>query len=143
MSVTLRTITRADAKAVGLTRFFVGAACKNGHVAEREHERIKSAEWNRANPEKKKLNKLRRRAREVSPVSVTEQDIANIYRMQRGRCAYCRIAVQRRYHLDHVQPLASGGQNVPSNLQITCASCNLKKARKPPEVFARQMGMLI
>lgn len=31
----MRTITRADAKALGLKRYFTGKPCKHGHVAER------------------------------------------------------------------------------------------------------------
>ena len=41
-------ITRADAKALGLKRYFTGKPCKHGHVAERTMNRI-CVELNRLN----------------------------------------------------------------------------------------------
>jgi 5-methylcytosine-specific restriction endonuclease McrA len=33
-------------------------------------------------------------------------------------------------HIDHVIPLAEGGTNALSNLQLLCAKCNLAKGKK-------------
>jgi hypothetical protein len=53
-------ISRDEAKALGLKRFFTGTPCKHGHIAERsvrsgrclecDHARI--AKWSAANPER-------------------------------------------------------------------------------------------
>lgn len=85
-----------------------------------------------------------RRARKRSAGGVhTKEDVSRIFQAQRGRCAYCRIKLHGKYHVDHIIPLSSGGHNAPSNIQVTCVACNLKKNKKSPEDFARVMGMLI
>lgn len=32
--------------------------------------------------------------------------------------------------IDHIIPIAKGGKSVPSNLQVLCSKCNLKKSKK-------------
>ena len=57
----MEVISRADAKAAGLKRYFTGAPCKHGHVVERlvgncscvECENARNAAWRRRNPELK------------------------------------------------------------------------------------------
>lgn len=73
----------------------------------------------------------------------TAADVRRIYADQRGRCAYCRSSLRGGYHVDHVRPLSRGGSNAPSNLQLTCAACNLSKKDKDPLVFARSRGRLL
>jgi 5-methylcytosine-specific restriction endonuclease McrA len=66
--------------------------------------------------------------------------------MQRGRCAYfmhCKNRLGNDFHCDHITPLVLGGTNYPSNLQLTCPTCNLRKGTKPAADFARQIGCLI
>ena len=51
----------------------------------------------------------------------------------RGLCVVCRkdlsgiLSASAVGHFDHMVPLASGGLNDVSNLQLLCADCNLKK----------------
>jgi len=42
------------------------------------------------------------------------------------RCKHC-TAEKGPFHIDHVIPLAKGGIECVTNLQILCAKCNLKK----------------
>ena len=51
------------------------------------------------------------------------------------RCAYCGTTKAERYELDHIAPKSSGGSNRPSNLVVSCQSCNLAKANTPVETF--------
>jgi 5-methylcytosine-specific restriction endonuclease McrA len=44
--------TRAEAKAMGLTRYFTGRPCKHGHVAERMEKNKQCVECNRVNAKK-------------------------------------------------------------------------------------------
>lgn len=46
-------------------------------------------------------------------------------------------------HVDHVMPLALGGDNTRSNIQILCAPCNLSKNAAHPVDYARSLGKLL
>lgn len=54
----------------------------------------------------------------------------------RGMCASCStnlsrlLSVASSEHYDHIIPLAEGGINDVTNLQLLCSDCNLKKGRK-------------
>lgn len=70
-------------------------------------------------------------------------DIQDILRLQGFKCAYCSAVIKKKYHMDHIIPVSRGGSNMRSNLQATCASCNLSKHANDPIVFARKKGFLI
>lgn len=56
-------------------------------------------------------------------------------------CFYCHIVIPAgASHLEHKRPLSRGGTNSRANLVLSCASCNLKKARKTHEEFIRELG---
>lgn len=85
-------------------------------------------------------------ARRNAPGRWTDEDIKSRMKLQRGRCAYfmhCKAILSDGFHCDHITPLARGGTNYPSNLQLTCPTCNLSKGAKPADVFARQIGCLV
>jgi hypothetical protein len=50
-----------------------------------------------------------------------------------GRCEYCGLsqeAQEATFHIDHVIPVAAGGQTVEENLALACVSCSLRKAAR-------------
>lgn len=48
------------------------------------------------------------------------------------KCVYCGAnAFGMLLHVDHVQPVADGGTDDPSNLVTSCADCNLGKSSIP------------
>jgi HNH endonuclease len=55
------------------------------------------------------------------------------------RCVYCAHRLDpAEATLDHVHPLARGGQHIAGNLVVACAPCNrLKGDMLPHEFFAR------
>lgn len=61
---------------------------------------------------------------------------AGVFHRDRGRCQHCWrdltgvIAPVTDRHLDHIIPLAESGTNDPTNFQLSCQSCNLKKGKK-------------
>jgi 5-methylcytosine-specific restriction endonuclease McrA len=207
-----RVISRAEAKAAGLTRYFTGKPCPKGHVADRftggggcvecarlynralrsanpelareqrrawyaanpepyreralawyfankerssirsraryaansEELKARNRAWYASNPERRRELCQNKRARKLAAEgSHTAADIARIISAQKHKCALCRKSVKKKYHVDHIEPLALGGSNWPSNLQILCPSCNCSKGAKDPIDFAREMGKLL
>jgi 5-methylcytosine-specific restriction endonuclease McrA len=120
------------------------ARCKI--YAKNNKERLRNADRikREANPERyrayKKNYKLRKKGARGSH---TGDDILAILKAQKGKCAYCRIKVGKKYHVDHIIPLFRDGSNDRKNLQILCARCNHTKHAKDPIVFAQSLGMLI
>jgi hypothetical protein len=50
-----------------------------------------------------------------------------------NRCEYCCLSQDGQaatFHIDHVIPLAEGGQTVEENLALACVSCSLRKAAR-------------
>ena len=50
-----------------------------------------------------------------------------------GRCEYCSLSQdgqEATFHIDHVVPVAVGGQTVVQNLALACVSCSLRKAAR-------------
>lgn len=88
-------------------------------------------------------NRNRKARIQGSAGSHTKQQIAVLYSAQKERCAYCAMRLHGKYHVDHRMPLALGGSNDITNLQILCPTCNLRKNKKHPIEFANQIGLLL
>ena len=228
-------ISRQDAKNLGLTRYYTGVPCKNGHLSERnianktclscindrywknrdkilaeyekwrrenpskprvysrqspeevsarhreyylknrekylqqnreryklidkEAERKRLAEYAAKNPEKvkerKKAWKLanpdvvrahtrnRRALKKDVGGTHTAEDIQDIHRLQKGKCAICRKKLGEKYDVDHITPIAKGGSNDRSNLQLAHPTCNQRKNRKDPIEYMQSLGFLL
>src|SRR6185437_1326315 len=61
---------------------------------------------------------------------------AAIFHRDHGRCQHCWKDLTglgspvTDLHLDHIVPLAQSGSNDPTNFQLSCRACNLKKGKK-------------
>jgi hypothetical protein len=59
-----------------------------------------------------------------------------VYFRDRGMCASCNadlsglVSVESVEHFDHIIPLAQGGINDVTNLQLLCQNCNLRKGSR-------------
>lgn len=103
----------------------------------------RSAQWAKDNPEKRRAQLLKQKARRRSAEgSHTGDDILEILKLQKGRCAYCRAKLTK-YQVDHIIALANGGTNFRKNIQIACGPCNRTKSDKDPIDFARSLGRLL
>lgn len=156
-----------DAKLLGLRDYYTGVKCSRGHIAYRrasdgkcrECIKIKNRKRRSENPEyiKKHIkqwqsrNKIKMRsyaARRKSRVkdsksNYTQGDVEKKISSQRYKCANCLKCVRNQFHVDHIFPLSLGGDNSAQNIQILCPSCNLRKAAKTPEEWAKENGRLI
>ena len=63
--------------------------------------------------------------------------------IQKGKCACCALPLGKDFHLDHKMPLALGGANEDSNIQLLRRECNIKKAAKHPINFMQERGFLL
>lgn len=62
---------------------------------------------------------------------------------QRGLCPCCRQPLGDDYHADHIIPLALGGLNCDSNIQLLRSICNRQKSAKHPIDFMQSRGFLL
>lgn len=59
-----------------------------------------------------------------------------VFHRDKGRCVICKTDLTRIFNqaeniqYDHIVPLALGGMNCVSNLQLTCAKCNSSKGAR-------------
>lgn len=144
---------RAAAIERGEKRYFTGKPCPHGHIAHRLvknsecvkcHQRAAVARRSKSDTwrENRRAQKAARRARKrACDVSVTSSELASLRAKHGKRCAYC--GVRGRMTIDHIKPLALGGQHIARNIQFLCHSCNSAKGKKAPEDFARSRGLLL
>jgi 5-methylcytosine-specific restriction endonuclease McrA len=104
--------------------------------------------WSSANLDKRSAYERNRNAMKRSSNGThTAKDVKGIFESQRGLCATCEVKLfksgKKKFHVDHIMPLAKGGRNDKYNLQCLCPECNLKKHAKDPADWARENGKLI
>lgn len=68
--------------------------------------------------------------RRGAPGHISAATVRALFRRQRGCCACCGRSLYPAYHVDHVVPIARGGGNDASNLQLLCPRDNLRKGAK-------------
>lgn len=114
------------------------------YAANPEKFKARYAKWKAANPEALRIHDQNRRARKRENGGKLSTDIAaKLFRLQRGKCAYCKTPLGDKYHRDHHVPLALGGPNEDWNMQLLCKPCNLQKGAKHPIEFMQQRGFLL
>lgn len=110
----------------------------------REKHRAYCAAWTKANPLKNRLKEHIRRARKAaSGGRLSEGVVTRLMGLQRGRCACCGKPLAGRYDIDHIIPLAAGGLNIDSNVQLLLPECNRRKGAKDPIVYMQSRGRLL
>lgn len=109
-----------------------------------EKEKIRSRLRYKNNKEKAKIYRSRRRAiLRLAEGCYTVHELHDLRKKQKDKCIYCNISIKKSYHADHIMPLARGGSNWISNIQLLCPTCNLRKNDKDPIVFAQENGRLL
>ena len=122
--------------------------CRSWHVANRERVIERQRRYFADHPEVHRANRSNRRARiRGNGGTHTAADIAAQRKRQKGVCFWrateeCQARggkLGRRWHVDHVVPLALGGSNGPENLVIACPTCNCSKGHSHPMDWAGRM----
>ena len=100
--------------------------------------------WVESNPEKVAVqSRLHRAKRRNADGKHTAAEVSALLAKQGGKCVYCHKSIVSKYHADHIVPLARGGTNWITNIQLTCPTCNHRKNRTDPLVFASRLGRLL
>lgn len=113
------------------------AALEIQKAATRERQKI-------ADKLAKKEARRKHRSRRVEKTNTKHRDKGRLswgiekvlMEKQGGLCVYCQADISVDRHIDHIFPLCLGGKNVDENVQLTCPSCNMKKGRLAPDIFA-------
>lgn len=97
------------------------------------------------NPEYFRTQYNRRRAKKIGAGGAfSVNDITEIRKLQRNRCARCGMTLRGKpSDIDHITPLALGGSNDRKNLQLLHARCNRSKGARDPIDDMRRLGRLL
>jgi 5-methylcytosine-specific restriction endonuclease McrA len=63
---------------------------------------------------------------------ITESQREQVRHRAEGHCEYCRkpeLVSTYGYHVDHIIPIAHGGNSEPTNLAWACFECNISEGR--------------
>jgi 5-methylcytosine-specific restriction endonuclease McrA len=83
---------------------------------------------------------LKRRSREYDTLfKISLEEIREIIFKYYGKgCTYCSCNLTvANIVCDHIQPISNGGDSTPSNLQIICRRCNVRKGNLSHKDFKR------
>mgnify|MGYP003441980287 FL=1 len=118
---------------------------KGGKDAYRDRYRDREREYRVAyrakNPEK--VREFARKRRQSMLQKLPTGTVKKIGASQKWLCVVCRNSIRKEFHIDHINPLALGGVNEASNIQLLCPSCNLRKSAKDPIDFMQERGFLL
>jgi 5-methylcytosine-specific restriction endonuclease McrA len=117
----------------------INAYVQSWREKNRDHCRELDAAWARKNKAKRtEYRHIRRAAGEFSYAVIPE-----LRQLQKGKCAICAGLLTKFIEIDHIMPVALGGTNERTNLQLLCRTCNRSKGAKHPVDYMQSRGFLL
>lgn len=114
------------------------------YLANIEKVREQGSAYRASNPEARRISVQNRLARKRSAGGTLSKGLAEkLFILQQGKCPCCKQPLGNDFHLDHIMPIALGGMNVDSNIQLLHQRCNNQKHAKHPIDFMQSRGNLI
>lgn len=108
----------------------------------KNRDRVKR--WKENFPERAKQTAINAHVRRKGAEGThTAEEVQRLFKLQKGLCIVCRRELKANYHQDHIVPLAAGGTNWISNIQLLCPPCNNTKGAKDPIAFMQERGHLL
>ena len=118
-----------------------------GYVKENRRARTEyMKEWAKSNRDKVSVherNSYALRKGKMARGKLSSEIIELLLKSQNCKCAYCRIDIKKRFHLDHILALSQGGSHELKNWQLLCPECNMQKGKKDAICFAQEKGLLL
>lgn len=105
---------------------------------------IQARKWAQENPEARRAISLAYKSRRRSACGrgMSGAEMRKWLSDQVMICSYCFRRCQSDFEIDHITPLASGGEHGPDNLTIACPGCNRRKSSKPLLIFLLEREMI-
>lgn len=98
----------------------------------RRYRKLNAAIW-------REIQRVSEQRRRSCKGTFNRTHIDALFAAQNGVCTYCSSMLITGFHIDHKKPLSRGGTNWPRNLQLTCATCNLRKHTMTHQEFLRRL----
>ena len=93
-------------------------------------------------PEKIRAGKHTRRTKILGLDSKIDAGYVKFLKIAQGmKCNYCDQAMDK-YQIDHIVPIARGGDNKNENLQLLCAPCNRQKGAKTDNEYREYLNVI-
>ena len=100
-------------------------------AAHREGFRRAAKRYAAAHPDARNATEAVRRARKANAPVVERVDRNAIWARDKGRCHVCRKKCDpKSWHLDHLVPLACGGEHSARNVAVSHPACNLSRGTR-------------
>lgn len=139
---TKRTLSATKWRLANIER--VRANCRRWSLSNAEHHNRLRAEWRENNPDAGRIMVQNRRAKLRNSNGKLSAGLAKrLFALQKGLCPCCGKHLGIDYHLDHIMPVALGGEHVDSNIQLLRASCNFSKSARHPVDYMQSRGFLL
>jgi 5-methylcytosine-specific restriction endonuclease McrA len=113
----------------------------------------KGKKYRQNHPEVMRIHYQTRRSRKKScGGKLSKGIVSKLLKLQHGKCACCGSQLVllpsgkvdgKHVHIDHIMPLAKGGTNTDSNVQLLTSRCNLQKKDRHPVDFMQSRGFLL